>query len=245
MKKILKMLAKKKKKSKIKFGVFLPQRRLKIDYSQSIMALNLFSVIKILKKLQILGLKYCHIDFADGIYVPNFGANYQIAEYLIKLFPKIEFDAHLMCVNSIEKIEKLVKIGFRTIFLPAEQITKSSFEKLNQNFPDINFGLMIQAKQKIKHFSEIISLAKVVLLMTINKIGGVGEMLNSKLFSKIEQIRFLNKEIKIYTDGGLRKYNWNDFLRKKVDVAIGGNIIFSYENFLEFSKLWQKTKKCN
>ncbi|ATP59489.1 ribulose phosphate epimerase [Mesomycoplasma dispar] len=213
-----------------------------MEYSQSISALNIFKVIKILTKLHANGLKYCHIDFVDQIYAPNFGANYQIADYLIKLFPNIEFDAHLMCKNSLEKVGKLVEIGFKTIFLPAEQISKADFEKLNQLYSNINFGLMIQAEQKIKDFSEIISRSNVVLLMTINKIGGVGEPLNQQLFSKISQIHSINKKIKIYTDGGLRKENWNEFEKWKVDIAIGGSIIFAYANFSEFSKLWGNQK---
>ncbi|UVO15157.1 ribulose phosphate epimerase [Mesomycoplasma ovipneumoniae] len=213
-----------------------------LEYSQSISALNIFKVIKILTKLQNNGLKYSHIDFVDQIYAPNFGLNYQIANYLIKLFPNIEFDAHLMCKNSLEKVEKLVQIGFKTIFLPAEQVSKTDFERLNQLYSNINFGLMIQANQKIQDFSEIISCSKVILLMTIDKIGGVGEPLNQQLFSKIEQIRSINKKIKIYTDGGLRKENWIEFEKWKVDVAIGGSIIFSYPNFSEFSRLWGNQK---
>ncbi|EXU61184.1 ribulose-phosphate 3-epimerase [Mesomycoplasma ovipneumoniae] len=213
-----------------------------VEYSQSISALNIFKVIKILTKLHNNGLKYAHIDFVDQIYAPNFGLNYQIADYLIKLFPNIEFDAHLMCKNSLEKVEKLIQIGFKTIFLPAEQVSKTDFERLNKTYSNINFGLMIQAEQKIEDFSEIISCSNVILLMTIDKIGGVGEPLNLQLLSKIEQIRSINKKIKIYTDGGLRKENWAELEKWKVDVAIGGSIIFSYANFSEFSRLWGNQK---
>ncbi|WP_337897397.1 ribulose phosphate epimerase [Mesomycoplasma ovipneumoniae] len=213
-----------------------------MEYSQSISALNIFKVIKILTKLQNNGLKYAHIDFVDQIYAPNFGLNYQIANYLIKLFPNIEFDAHLMCKNSLEKVEKLVQIGFKTIFLPAEQVSKTDFERLNKSYSSINFGLMIQAEQKIEDFSEIISCSNLILLMTIDKIGGVGEPLNQQLLSKIVQIRLINKKIKIYTDGGLRKENWAKLEKWKVDVAIGGSIIFSYANFSEFSRLWGNQK---
>ncbi|WNM16819.1 ribulose phosphate epimerase [Mesomycoplasma ovipneumoniae] len=213
-----------------------------VEYSQSISTLNIFKVIKILTKLQNNGLKYAHIDFVDQIYAPNFGLNYQIADYLIKLFPNIEFDAHLMCKNSLEKVEKLIQIGFKTIFLPAEQVSKTDFERLNKSYSSINFGLMIQASQKIEDFSEIISCSKVILLMTIDKIGGVGEPLNQQLLSKIGQIRSINKKIKIYTDGGLRKENWTELEKWKVDVAIGGSIIFSYANFSEFSRLWGNKK---
>ncbi|WP_434327286.1 ribulose phosphate epimerase [Mesomycoplasma hyopneumoniae] len=198
-----------------------------LEYSQSISALNIFKVIKILTKLHNNGLKYAHIDFVDQIYAPNFGLNYQIANYLIKLFPNIEFDAHLMCKNSLEKVEKLIQIGFKTIFLPAEQVSKTDFERLNKSYSNINFGLMIQANQKIEDFCEIISCSNVILLMTIDKIG---------------EIRSINKKIKIYTDGGLRKENWIEFEKWNVDVVIGGSIIFSYPNFSEFSRLWGNQK---
>ncbi|CAT04783.1 ribulose-phosphate 3-epimerase [Mesomycoplasma conjunctivae] len=207
-------------------------------YSQSVLALNIFKSLKILTKLQKYGLKYAHIDFADEIYAKNFGANYEMTSYLVKLFPNIEFDAHLMTKNPFEKIEKLVQIGIKTIFIPIEFLTLEQLIFIKKQYPNINFGAMLQAHQEVQDFANIIAKIPIILVMTIDKIGGTGQPLNPKLLEKISQIRSLNSKIKVYSDGGLRKENWDLFEQFNVDVAIGGSIIFSYPNFSDFAKQW-------
>ncbi|VEU59349.1 beta/alpha barrel domain-containing protein [Mesomycoplasma neurolyticum] len=209
-----------------------------MEYSQSICAVNLLMLNKILNKLVKNKLKYIHVDIMDGHFVKNFGINFETAKYLIEKFPKVNFDAHLMVNNPLKHLNRLIEIGFKTIFLPIEKISRFNFFKILKKHPNIFFGIMIKSNDDINDYKEIIKKTKVILLMTINKIGGTGEKLNPDLFSKVYDIKKINPNIKIYSDGGLRKENAYLFKKHLIDVSVGGSIIFTFENIKKFFDWW-------
>ncbi|TDV23532.1 ribulose-5-phosphate 3-epimerase [Mycoplasmopsis mustelae] len=211
-----------------------------MKYSQSFCAINTFNSIDILDKLIKNGTKHIHIDFMDGYFVDNFGATYQQVEFLIKRYPNVHFDAHLMLEKPLNFINKLVNLGFHTIFLPSESVNIKIFKQLLNDYPTTTFGIMIEAKDHPKDFVEIINLSTKILVMTINIIGGTGQELNLTLLNKVKEIKEIKHNIIVFSDGGLRKHNAKDFYINKVDIAVGGSIIFSFEKIKEFSTWWKE-----
>ncbi|WP_033161006.1 beta/alpha barrel domain-containing protein [[Mycoplasma] collis] len=209
-----------------------------MKYSQSICAINLFQIEKVIKKLLKNKINNVHVDFMDGHYVNNFGLNFDIAKYLINKYPKINFDAHLMVKKPIKYLKKLIDIGFKTIFIPLDQISEIKYLKILKKYPNIFFGVMIKSENNVEEYYNIIKNSKVILLMTIDKIGGTGESLNTKLLNKVFQIKKINKNITIYSDGGLRKENAYLFKKYLIDISIGGSIIYAFENIDKFSNWW-------
>lgn len=211
-----------------------------MKYSQSICAINSYTSLETIDELVKNGMKHIHVDFMDSFYVPNFGVSFEAAEFLIKRYPNVNFDAHLMVKNPLRLIERLVQVGFETIFLPAKEINKEEFDKISQNYPNVFFGIMLEANNDPNDFRDIVLNSKKILLMTINKIGGTGQKLDENLFKKVEEIKKINPEILIYSDGGLRQENTNSFYNNKIDVAVGGSIIWSFETIKDFLEWWNK-----
>ncbi|WGI36975.1 ribulose phosphate epimerase [Mesomycoplasma lagogenitalium] len=211
-----------------------------MKYSQSVCALNLYSSLNIIDELVASGMKFIHIDFMDSFYVENFGFSYEMAEFLINRYPEINFDAHLMVKKPLRLIEKLQNIGFKTIFLPANEINQNDFINTSKNYPNLSFGIMLEAKNNPQDYKNLIINSKKILLMTINKIGGTGVQLDQKLFEKVKEIKNINQHITIYSDGGLRVNNSDLFYNNEIDIAVGGSIIFSFENPKSFYKWWKE-----
>ncbi|WP_322962067.1 ribulose phosphate epimerase [Mycoplasmopsis cynos] len=211
-----------------------------MKYSQSVCALNCFESLKTIDQLVENGLEYIHIDFMDSFYTKNFGFSFEAASYLIKRYQNVNFDAHLMVKNPTKIIKKLIELGFKTIFLPANEINHIEFMNIAKNYPDIYFGVMLETENNPEDFKQIIQCSAKILLMTIDKIGGTGQMLNNNLFKKVKTIKKINPNIKIYSDGGLRDYNSMEFYKNNIDVAVGGSIIFSFETIKEFLCWWKE-----
>ncbi|MGZ9428802.1 hypothetical protein [Mycoplasma sp. 1012] len=209
-----------------------------MKYSQSVCAINSFESLKILDELSNSGMTHIHIDFMDSFYVPSFGFSFEQAKFLIERFNHINFDAHLMTKKPLRLIEKLIQVGFKTIFMPANEISLEDFVDATKNYPNICFGIMLEANNNPEDFRNIILNSKKILLMTIDKIGGTGQKLNNLLFSKVNTIKQINKSIEIYSDGGLRVTNSDEFYQNNIDVAVGGSIIYSFDSANKFMKWW-------
>ncbi|UWV83100.1 hypothetical protein [Mycoplasmopsis cynos] len=77
--------------------------------------------------------------------------------------------------------------------------------------------------------------------MTIDKIGGTGQMLNNNLFKKVKTIKKLTQILKFILMVALRDYNSMEFYKNNIDVAVGiYSIIFSFETIKEFLCWWKE-----
>ncbi|WP_025755663.1 beta/alpha barrel domain-containing protein [Mycoplasmopsis cricetuli] len=211
-----------------------------MKYSQSICAIDVFKSNLIINELVKNGMTNIHIDFMDGHYVDNFGFTFENSKLLIDKYPNIDFDAHLMIKNPLKYLNKIISIGFKTIFLPVDEIKEDEYFEVAKKFPNINFGIMLKANDSPENYKNIIINSKVILLMTINKIGTTGELFNENLLIKIKKIKLLNSDIKIFSDGGLRVENVAILKNNNIDVVVGGSIIFSFSSEKEFMTWWKK-----
>ncbi|VEU74675.1 d-ribulose-5-phosphate 3 epimerase [Mycoplasmopsis citelli] len=211
-----------------------------MKFALSFCAVDTFKALKIFDKLTKLGLKHIHMDFMDGIFVENFGATFEQASALIKRYPNVHFDAHVMTSEPIKLVDKLIQVGFKTIFLPSNLVDFNKFQQLVSNYPNISFGIMLEALNNPNDFKNIILESQKILVMTIDKIGGTGQPLNINLLSKIKEIKNINSNIEIYSDGGLRTNNAIEFSKNHVDVAVGGSIIFSFKGNISIFFNWWK-----
>ncbi|MGZ9755805.1 hypothetical protein ACXYRR_02635 [Mycoplasma sp. 246B] len=209
-----------------------------MKYSQSVAALNSYISLSKLDSLVKNGMKHIHIDFMDGVYVSNFGVTFYQAEFLINRYKNVHFDAHLMLSNPYIHIKKLINIGFKTIFIPMGMVN-TEFYKIKNDYPHIDFGIILQANDNPINYKNIIINSQKILLMTIDVIGRTGQKLNPKLLDKTKTIKNINSNIKIYSDGGLRKENAYLFSLHNIDVAIGGSIIYSFADEKDFCNWWK------
>lgn len=211
-----------------------------MEYSQSVCALNNFLVIDKLKNLYENGMIYFHLDFMDYHYVENFGLKLDDIKWLKSQFPEAIFDAHCMCLYSDKLIKQLVDNNIDLISLPAKIFDEKLIKKNKSLHPKIKFGIMLESEDSVEKYWKSIELSDFIILMTIDKIGGVGQEFNSKLLSKIKEIKTINSNALIISDGGLRTHNIVEFIKAGVDVAVGGSIANNFpENYDNFMEYWK------
>ena len=213
-----------------------------MQYSHSLLASNIFEAEKILFDLQAGGLKWLHLDFIDYKYTKGFGLTKPIVRYIKQKFPDLILEAHLMVKKPIDLIQDLIKEGIKWISFPTTEISIDEFKKIKLANTNINFGIAILANEKIKHLREYISLCDYAIVMTIEKIGGIGQELNHELLIKANQIKQIRK-IPVISDGGLRSHNAIDFKNANFDVAVGGSIINKVEKKENFVKYFDRLVK--
>lgn len=211
-------------------------------YSHSICALSPMELSKTLNKLCSEGMKYCHLDFMDFHYTKTFGLHVDFCKNLINEFPEITFDAHLMVEKPYEVARKVAELNIKYIFIPAKQYNKAEFDSLVVDFPNINFGLQLEKEDQVNDFKEVIKSTNCLLIMTINVIGGTGQSLNPELLLKGKQAKQINPKIKVFSDGGLRAENVDQFIENDFDVIVGGSIVnkFANENFIQWFEKGRK-----
>ncbi|WP_027120556.1 beta/alpha barrel domain-containing protein [Mycoplasmopsis lipofaciens] len=201
-----------------------------MKYSQSVCALNLFQAIDKLDKLVNDGMMHMHLDLMDFHYTESFGLNLESINYLVERYPNVEFDVHCMVDDIMKILHKLTQIKVKRISFPLDKASLKMVKKLKSLYQGFEFGVMIESHNQIARYQQILKSVDFVVLMTIDKIGGTGVLLNPDLLKKIEEIKQINKDLLIISDGGLRSNNIHLFNKAKVDIAVGGSIIDNYPN---------------
>lgn len=212
-----------------------------MKYSQSVCALNLLKCEQQIDDLVKNGLEYMHLDFMDFHYTSSFGLNMETADYLIKKYPNVQFDAHCMTSDVELLLKKFNKIKIQRVSFPLRQASVVKLSSYRTMFSG-QLGVMIESQDEIMNYVDIIKNVDFIVLMTIDKIGGTGVQLNPELLNRVKVLKQINPKLFIISDGGLRENNADLFHKAKVDVAVGGSIINTYsaKDKVEFMTWWNE-----
>lgn len=212
-----------------------------MKYSQSVCALNLLKCEQQIDDLVKNGLEYMHLDFMDFHYTSSFGLNIETADYLIKKYPNVEFDAHCMTSDVSLLLNKFNEIKIHRVSFPIRQASVEKIDSYREKFSG-QLGVMLESQDDIEKYTEVIKKVDFVVLMTIDKIGGTGVQLNPELLKRVKLLKQINPKLLIISDGGLRENNANLFFENNVDIAVGGSIINTYsaKDKVEFMTWWNE-----
>lgn len=169
----------------------------------SMMCANFSSLEEEVKELDQGGADIFHIDFMDGVYVPNFGMGLQDFELIRKSTDKL-VDVHLMIQNPTEYVEKFADMGADIIYFHPETDLHPTRTLAKIKNKGKYAGLALNPGTSVETVLELLPLVDYLLVMTVNP-GFAGQPYLAYVEQKIEKLVHLqsNYHYKIMVDGAI------------------------------------------
>lgn len=185
------------------------------------------------------GADYIHFDVMDNHYVPNLTFGPAFCDALIKRFPQLPIDVHLMTMPVDSLIESFAKAGAKRI-----SIHPDATIHLNRSLQLINnsgckAGIVLNPATPINILSWCAYQLDFVLVMTVNP-GFGGQKLIPEVIDKITQIRQLYPQLNICVDGGVTPQNIATLARAGANEFVAGSAIFNSNDYQTTIKTMRK-----
>ncbi len=185
------------------------------------------------------GADFIHFDVMDNHYVPNLTFGPAFCEALIKRFPGLPVDVHLMVSPVDTLIESFVKAGAKRISIhPDATIHLDRSLQLIKEL-GCEAGLVLNPATSIDVLTWCIQHLSFVLVMTVNP-GFGGQKLIPEMMRKITLISQLYPQLALCVDGGVTPGNIADLARAGANQFVAGSAIF---NSIDYGKTINTMRK--
>jgi len=193
--------------------------------------LNLQADIKATEKG---GANWIHLDIMDGSFVPNISFGPGIAGQ-IRSCTKLPLDCHLMINNPELHIEAFARAGVQYITVHAE--ATNHLDRLLNQIKELGCkaGVAINPATSLSAITEVLDLADMVLIMSVNP-GFGGQSLIPYCLEKIRSLRSAKPNLQIEIDGGVNLETFALAREAGVNIFVIGSAIFSAKNIEEETK---------
>lgn len=174
---------------------------MKSRLAPSVLSFNHGDIRRHVEQLVEAGANLIHLDVMDGQFVPPITFGDGLAKGLRDV-PGIQLEAHLMTQTPERHFEAFVQAGCRRIIFHAEA-TPHSHRLIGQlHTLGVEAGIAINPGTPVTAIGEVLGLADLALVMTVNP-GWGGQAFISQALSKVAQIRAARPDIAIEVDGGI------------------------------------------
>lgn len=178
------------------------------------------------------GADYIHFDVMDNHYVPNLTFGPAFCDALIKRFPHLPIDVHLMTTPVDALIEAFAQAGAQRISIhPDATIHLDRSLQLIKNM-GCKAGLVLNPATPLDSLTWCVHNLDFVLVMTVNP-GFGGQKLIPEVINKISQIHQLYPHLNICVDGGVTTKNITDLARAGANQFVAGSAIFNSTSYTE------------
>lgn len=226
-----------------------------IEYSPSIMCVNLLDFREEIEQLTEMNVDSFHIDIMDGHFVSNFSLNIEVIK-AIKKISNVPLDIHLMIENPQEHIDKFLEVGVDNISIHIESVKHPNrLLKYIKNHKT-KASIAINPATTIEFLPYISDNIDRILVMTVDP-GFAGQKYIPSAIDKIKNIKkFINDnklDIKIQVDGNISYEVTPQVIGAGADILVLGTssifirkqgLVSDYKKYLQFVESEVLMKKC-
>lgn len=196
----------------------------------SILSADFTRIGEQLAACQTAGADWIHIDVMDGRFVPNISMGALIVE-AARRSTSLPLDVHLMIVEPERYIEQFAKAGASHITLHVEASPHLHSILQAIRALGVKAGIAVNPHTPISSFTDVLYLADIVTVMTVNP-GFGGQSLIHSTLKKFTQLRQLASEsgqsLELIADGGISAQTAAEVVRAGASVLVAGNAVFAH-----------------
>ncbi len=207
----------------------------------SILASDMLNLGDEIKKIELSGSKYVHIDIMDGCFVPNISFGMPILS-AVRSCTDLVLDVHAMIVNPDKYIDEFINLGADIITFHIEALDHdriiNAIEKIHQKGKRV--GLSIKPNTDVSALYPYLELVDMVLIMTVEP-GFGGQKFMHAMMEKVkaikEKISIIDKTIDIEVDGGINNETLKIAKESGANIFVLGTAFFKSETIINAEKL--------
>lgn len=176
----------------------------KIFISPSILSADFANLERDIKKVEVCGADWVHVDVMDGHFVPNITIGVPVVKSL-KNITNLPLDVHLMIENPDKYAEPFAKSGADILTFHYEAVKENDIVNLISKIKSfgIKAGISIKPKTRPDVLLPYLDIVDMVLVMTVEP-GFGGQSFMSDCAEKIKFIRQnAPEDLIIQVDGGI------------------------------------------
>jgi ribulose-phosphate 3-epimerase len=202
---------------------------LTIRIAPSILAADFTRLGEQIAEAEAAGADLIHIDVMDGRFVPNITMGPLVVE-AARRSTKLPLDVHLMIVEPERYIEAFAEAGANRITVHIE--ASPHLHRTLQSIHLLNCaaGVALNPHTPASHLSEIMHMADVILVMTVNP-GFGGQAFLSETLPKIAQLRRMidesGRQVDLGVDGGIDTRTVRQVVNAGANVLVAGSSVFN------------------
>ena len=163
-----------------------------IKISPSILASDFSKLGEEIKRIELGGAEYAHIDVMDGLFVPNISIGPCIIES-VRPHSNIVFDTHLMIVNPQKYIAEFAKAGADIITIHYESCDDQIAALKEIRALGKKAGISIKPATPAFVLEPLLEYVDLILVMTVEP-GFGGQSFMADMMSKLNAIYNMVKE---------------------------------------------------
>lgn len=203
-------------------------REHKTFLAPSILSADFAKIGEAISLIEDAGGDFVHMDVMDGVFVPNLTFGSKMVEDVRRL-TKLPIDVHLMVANPESHIPRFIEAGadYITFHFEATVHVHRALQSIKN--AGRKAGISIVPSTSAEALSEILGMADLILIMSVNP-GFGGQKLISTCLEKVKRLQFLREKhgysYLISVDGGIDPDTASDVRKAGTDILVCGSSFF-------------------